>query len=49
MADYDPEPRLGKNETLALIDQAKNAVAQVEALSADNKLKLSTQLIGRGR
>lgn len=49
IADYDPEPRIGRNEVLGLVDRARSTVAEVRGLSADDKLKLSTQLIGRSR
>jgi hypothetical protein len=49
IADYDPEPRLGRVETLDLIDQARTAVARIKSLSSEDKLRLATQLITRKR
>lgn len=44
IADYDPEPRFGRAETIDLIDQARTAVARIGSLSPDNRLRLATQL-----
>lgn len=44
-ADYDPEYRTGRLETLDLVARAKAAIESIEALSPDDKLRLATQLI----
>ncbi|MGH6672582.1 MAG: hypothetical protein ACRECV_11515 [Xanthobacteraceae bacterium] len=49
-ADYDPSPfRIGRAETLDLISQTEQAIARLDALSADQRLYLATQLIARTR
>jgi hypothetical protein len=49
IADYDPEPRMGRAETLDLIEQARTAIARISSLSPDDRLRLATQLIARRR
>jgi uncharacterized protein (UPF0332 family) len=47
-ADYDPEAfRLNRAQTLGLIDEVRNAVARIAALSSEDALRLSAQLIAR--
>ncbi len=47
-ADYDPSPfRIGRAETLDLIEQAKQAVSRLDALAEDERLIVATQLIAR--
>lgn len=49
-ADYDPEtfPR-SRSETLDLIDEVRKAMTCIKALSPEDRLRLSTQLIARKR
>jgi hypothetical protein len=49
IADYDPEPRHGRAETIDLIDQARTAITRITSLSPEDKLRLATQLIARKR
>jgi hypothetical protein len=47
-ADYDPEAfRLNRAQTLGLIDEVRNAIARIAALSSEDALRLSAQLIAR--
>jgi hypothetical protein len=49
-ADYDPSPfRIGRAETLDLIEQAKQAIYRLKTLSKDQRLLVATQLIARTR
>jgi hypothetical protein len=55
-ADYDPSPfrigqakTLGRDETRDLIEQARQAITQIESLSAEDSLFLAAQLIARTR
>jgi hypothetical protein len=55
-ADYDPSPfpigpgkMLGRDETRDLIELARQAVTQIESLSAEDRLFLAAQLIARTR
>jgi len=49
-ADYDPAPfPFGRAETIDLIEQARQAIAQIGTLTDDKPLFLATQLISRTR
>jgi hypothetical protein len=49
-ADYDPSPfPLGRDETLDLIEQARQAIARITMLTDDERLLVATQLIARTR
>lgn len=49
-ADYDPSPlRIGRAETLDLIERARQAISRLDALSDDEHLMIATQLIARTR
>jgi hypothetical protein len=49
-ADYDPLPlRIGRAETLDLIEQAKQAISRLDALNEDERLLIATQLVARTR
>jgi hypothetical protein len=50
IADYDPETfRVNRADTLGLIDEVRKAMALIQALSPEDGLQLSTQLIARKR
>jgi hypothetical protein len=49
-ADYDPSPfPFGRSETLDLIEQARQALARVQALAGNERLLVAIQLIARTR
>jgi len=49
-ADYDPSPlRMGRSETLDLIDQARRAVSRLAGLGKSDRLLVAIQLIARIR
>jgi len=49
-ADYDPSPfPFGRAETLDLIEQSRQSVAQILLLNGEERLVLATQLIARTR
>lgn len=49
-ADYDPSPfRVGRSETLDLIEQARQAISRLDTLPEDQRLVIATQLIARTR
>jgi hypothetical protein len=49
IADYDPEPRMGRDATLDLIEQTRLAMVRIKSPSPDDRLRLATQLIARKR
>jgi hypothetical protein len=49
-ADYDPLPfQFGRAETLDLIEQSRQAIMQINALSLEDRLFIATQLLARTR
>jgi hypothetical protein len=49
-ADYNPEPfRLGRKETLQLVDETRQAVLSLRSLPKDLKLSLAVLLIAKQR
>lgn len=48
-ADYDPEYRVSRNETLRLIDGARQAIGLINGLDPDERKLLAARLIERTR